>query len=134
MSHQTFSSTKLVRRWLDTTSAKLEPGQFQDTRSLERQTVHELVDLTPTSVHGFRRRQAEKYSGTAVVKWLNLFAAICQHVITEWDILFPKNPPAIHARRIPRAREKNSLTRSIWLSGSKNSLLAGSSSTRIFEL
>ncbi|WP_317215669.1 site-specific integrase [Gluconobacter sp. GP1] len=42
--HQTFSSAKLARRWLDTTSAKLELGQFQDTRPLERQTVHELVD------------------------------------------------------------------------------------------
>ncbi|OUJ09208.1 site-specific integrase [Gluconobacter sp. DsW_058] len=42
--HQTFSSAKLARRWLDTTSAKLELGQFQDTRPLERQTVRELVE------------------------------------------------------------------------------------------
>ncbi len=42
--HQTFSSAKLARRWLDTTSAKLELGQFQDTRPLERQTLRELVD------------------------------------------------------------------------------------------
>ncbi|MDN7351675.1 integrase [Acetobacter senegalensis] len=42
--HQTFSTARLARRWLDTTSAKLELGQFEDTRPLERQTVHELVD------------------------------------------------------------------------------------------
>ena len=42
--HQTFSSAKLARRWLDTTSAKLELGQFEDTRPLERQTVRELVE------------------------------------------------------------------------------------------
>jgi len=42
--HQTFSTAKLARRWLDTTSAKLELGQFEDTRPLERQTVHALVD------------------------------------------------------------------------------------------
>lgn len=42
--HQTFSTAKLARHWLDTTSAKLELGQFEDTRPLERQTVRELVD------------------------------------------------------------------------------------------
>ncbi|KXV54657.1 DNA recombinase, partial [Acetobacter tropicalis] len=42
--HQTFASAKLARRWLDTTSAKLELGQFEDTRPLERQTVRDLVD------------------------------------------------------------------------------------------
>ena len=42
--HQTFGSAKLARRWLDATSAKLELGQFEDTRPLERQTVRELVD------------------------------------------------------------------------------------------
>lgn len=42
--HQTFSTARPARRWLDTTSAKLELGQFEDTRPLERQTVHELVD------------------------------------------------------------------------------------------
>ncbi|GAN61518.1 hypothetical protein ACI01nite_00120 [Acetobacter cibinongensis] len=42
--HQSFSTAKLARRWLDTTSTKLELGQFEDARPLERQTVHELVD------------------------------------------------------------------------------------------
>ncbi|MFT9460160.1 MAG: hypothetical protein ABF611_11460 [Acetobacter orientalis] len=42
--HQTFSTARLVRRWLDTAAAKLQLRQFQDTRPLERQTIHALVD------------------------------------------------------------------------------------------